>query len=193
VITPNIGEEFVYKANYFEEGKRSSDKDKYSQNYFESIFHPLYYKMFRCKREYCNFSQLCPFYHSEDEKKTWDRTFSNYIRKDRISYVKDKQKYYEREDNKRGKAMSMNNLDDNRPTASKSDQKRAAVRKTGVKAQPHLEEKEQVKPFQGKKWEDWKKESAASMSQSPRSTGSKDSSKESVDNMRVVSSLNKIL
>jgi len=142
--------------------------------------------MFRCKREYCNFSQLCPFYHSEDEKKTWDRTFSNYIRKDRISYVKDKQKYYEREDNKRGKAASTNNLDD-KPTVGKSDQKRAGTRKTGVgKAQPPLEEKEQVKSFQGKKWEDWKKESAASQSQSPKSTGSK-------DNMRVVSSLNKIL
>jgi hypothetical protein len=149
--------------------------------------------MFRCKREYCNFSQLCPFYHSEDEKKTWDRTFSNYIRKDRISYVKDKQKYYEREDNKRNKAVSMNNLDD-KPSVSKSDlQKRAGTRKTGGKALPHSEEKEQVKPFQGKKWEDWKKESATSQSPSPRSTGSKDSGKESVDNIRVIASLNKVL
>jgi len=191
VLTSNIGEEFVYKANYFEEGKRSSDKDKYSQNYFESIFHPLYYKMFRCKREYCNFSQLCPFYHSEDEKKTWDRTFSNYIRKDRISYVKDKQKYYEREDNKRGKgvSMSMNNLDD-KAVASKSDQKRAGNRKVGGKAPPHLEEKEQLKSFQGKKWEEWKKDST---SQSPKSTGSKDSKESADNNIRVISSLNKIL
>jgi len=96
VITPNIDEEFIYKANYYEEGKRGcAEKDKCSQNYFESMFHPLYYKMFRCKREYCNFSQFCPFYHSEEEKKTWDRVFSNFVRKDRISYVKDKQKYYE--------------------------------------------------------------------------------------------------
>jgi hypothetical protein len=95
VITSNIGDEFIYKANYFEEGKRGFEKGKHSQNYFESMFHPLYYKMFRCKREYCNFAQFCPFYHSEEEKKTWDRTFSNFIRKDRISYVKDKQKYYE--------------------------------------------------------------------------------------------------
>jgi hypothetical protein len=96
VITPNIEEEFIYKANYYEEGKRGcAEKDKCSQNYFESMFHPLYYKMFRCKREYCNFSQFCPFYHSEEEKKTWDRVFSNFVRKDRISYVKDKQKYYE--------------------------------------------------------------------------------------------------
>jgi hypothetical protein len=102
VITTNIGEEFTYKANYFEEGKHSTDKDKYSQNYFESMFHPLYYKMFRCKREYCNFSQICPFYHSEEEKKTWDKTFSNYIRKDRISYVKDKVKYFENKNNQNG-------------------------------------------------------------------------------------------
>jgi hypothetical protein len=101
VITSQIGEEFVYKANYFEDGKRNFEKLKYSQNYFESMFHPLYYKMFRCKREYCNFSQLCPFYHTEEEKKTWDRTFSNYIRKDRISYVKDKKKYYEKDENRR--------------------------------------------------------------------------------------------
>jgi hypothetical protein len=78
VLPSNIEEEFTYKANYF-----------------ESMFHPLYYKMFRCKREYCNFSQFCPFYHSEEEKKTWDKVFSNFVRKDRISYVKDKQKYYE--------------------------------------------------------------------------------------------------
>jgi hypothetical protein len=101
VIASQIGEEFVYKANYFEDGKRNFEKLKYSQNYFESMFHPLYYKMFRCKREYCNFSQLCPFYHTEEEKKTWDRTFSNYIRKDRISYVKDKKKYYEKDENRR--------------------------------------------------------------------------------------------
>lgn len=101
VITNNLGEEFIYKANYYEDGKKQSEKDKYSQNYFESMFHPLYYKMFRCKREYCNFSQLCPFYHSEEEKKTWDKTFSNFIRKDRISYVKDKFKYFEKEDAKK--------------------------------------------------------------------------------------------
>jgi len=91
VLFNTIEEEFTYKANYYEEGKRCSEKDKHSCNYFESMFHPLYYKMFRCKREYCNFSQFCPFFHSEEEKKTWDRTFSNFIRKDRISYVKDKQ------------------------------------------------------------------------------------------------------
>jgi len=190
VISPSIGEEFVYKANYFEEGKRSSDKDKYSQNYFESIFHPLYYKMFRCKREYCNFSQLCPFYHSEDEKKTWDRTFSNYIRKDRISYVKDKQKYYEREENKKNKAQSMPCLDE-KPSASKSDPKRANnVRKVGPKTQmPRIEEKEQLKPFQNKKWDDWKKETSISI---PSSKSTSKESKESSDMRKVIASMSQI-
>jgi len=48
--------------------------------------------MFRCKRDFCNQSAFCPFYHSEDEKKVWDNTFRGFIRKDRVSYVKDKQK-----------------------------------------------------------------------------------------------------
>jgi len=95
VITSTVDEEFVYKANYYEEGRSHAEKEKYSQNYFESMFHPLYYKMFRCKREYCNESRSCPFYHYEQEKKTWDKVFSSFIRKDRITYVKDKQKYYE--------------------------------------------------------------------------------------------------
>jgi hypothetical protein len=193
VISPNIGEEFVYKANYFEEGKRSSDKDKYSQNYFESIFHPLYYKMFRCKREYCNFSQLCPFYHSEDEKKTWDRTFSNYIRKDRISYVKDKQKYYEREENKKNKAQSMPCLDE-KLSASKSDKNRAngtAKKPSGTKTQqPRIEEKEQLKPFQSKKWDDWKKETGSISIPSSKSTSKE--SKDSFDMKKVAASMSQI-
>jgi hypothetical protein len=95
VISPTMDEEFTYKANYYEEGRSNAEKDKYSQNYFESMFHPLYYKMFRCKREYCNSCHSCPFYHNEQEKKNWDQMFSSFIKKDRITYVKDKQKYYE--------------------------------------------------------------------------------------------------
>jgi len=120
VITPVIDEEFIYKANYYEEGKRgSTDKDKHSQNYFESMFHPLYYKMFRCKRDYCNFSSCCPFYHSEEEKKTWDRVFSNFIRKDRISYVKDKQKYYETNKHHNNQSNSNTPTLPNNPNESK--------------------------------------------------------------------------
>lgn len=96
VITDKVTDEFVFKANYSEnKGEDSDDKAKCSQNHFESVYHPLYYKLFKCKREHCNVSVYCPFYHTEEEKKTWDRSFSNYIRKDRISYVKEKQKYYE--------------------------------------------------------------------------------------------------
>lgn len=95
VASRGAEEDFDYKANYYEEGRNNADKAKYSQNYFESMFHPLYYKMFRCKREYCNANHFCPFYHEEQEKKTWDRVFNSFIKKDRITYVKDKQKYYE--------------------------------------------------------------------------------------------------
>jgi hypothetical protein len=130
VITTNIGEEFTYKANYFEEGKHHTDKDKYSQNYFESMFHPLYYKMFRCKREYCNFSQLCPFYHSEEEKKTWDKTFSNFIRKDRISYVKDKFKYFENKNNANQQNTDKTTTPTN-TTAKSGQPKKDQVKKPG--------------------------------------------------------------
>jgi len=95
VISIRVDEEFEYKANYFEEGRSNAEREKYSLNYFESMFHPLYYKMFRCKREYCKSCQFCPFFHHEQEKKTWDKTFGSFIKKDRITYVKDKQKYYE--------------------------------------------------------------------------------------------------
>jgi len=95
VITDAFEDEFAYKANYFEERRSNAEKDKYSQNYFESMFHPLYYKMFRCKRALCNECKFCPFYHNEQEKKAWDRTFGDFMKKDRITYVKDKQRYYE--------------------------------------------------------------------------------------------------
>ena len=95
VIMSEGNEEFAYKANYFEEGKNHTEKDKYSYNYFESMFHPLYYKMFRCKRTYCNSHRLCPFYHHEDEKKAWNNTFNTFVQKERVNYVKDKQKYYD--------------------------------------------------------------------------------------------------
>jgi hypothetical protein len=194
VITPNIGEEFVYKANYFEEGKRSSDKEKYSQNYFESMFHPLYYKMFRCKREYCNFSQVCPFFHSEEEKKTWDKLFSNYIRKDRISYVKDKQKYYEKDEKRK---MSMNlspstgSTSAEKPSSGKSSTRRGgATKKSGKKEEP-------LKNFQSKKWDDdWKKEEPISQSltslpddSSPKSTASKDSKESGSRKLRYPTSM----
>jgi hypothetical protein len=180
VIAPNIGEEFVFKANYFEDGKRSSEKYKYSQNYFESMFHPLYYKMFRCKRDYCNFSQLCPFYHSEEEKKTWDRTFSNYIRKDRISYVKDKQKYYEKQENRKKQNSTQNSNQEEKTTTTstttsgKSDRNRKGFNRRGQgqeKTFTPFEEKTSERPFHNKFFEDW---NGGLESHSPKSTDSKD-------------------
>jgi len=117
VITKNAEEEFIYKANYFEEGRRPySEKDKYSQNYFESMFHPLYYKMFRCKRDFCNHSAFCPFYHTEQEKNTWDQTFKNLVGKDRVSFLKEKQKGSERkykgQENKRRGMINENSYID---------------------------------------------------------------------------------
>jgi len=172
VITTNIGEEFTYKANYFEEGKHGTEKEKYSQNYFESMFHPLYYKMFRCKREYCNFSQLCPFYHSEEEKKTWDKTFSNYIRKDRISYVKDKFKYFENKNNaNQQKGKEEVNTKSPKMTTPKT-QSRKLPPKDKEKAEDKIKPK---KEFQPRNWDDWKKDSVSLTSLSPKSDHSKDS------------------
>lgn len=170
VITTNIGEEFTYKANYFEEGKHGTDKDKYSTNYFESMFHPLYYKMFRCKREYCNFSQICPFYHSEEEKKTWDKTFSNYIRKDRISYVKDKFKYFENKNAANGQVKPDKEGDQKTTkTDNKPGQRRDSNKRYG-KDNKEREDKPKSKNFQGKKWDEWKKDNTQSLtSLSPKS------------------------
>jgi len=167
VITSSVEEEFVYKANYYEEGKRHADKDKYSQNYFESMFHPLYYKMFKCKREFCDESYFCPFFHNEDEKKSWDRSFADSIKKDRISYVKDKQKYYEHgNDNRRARTGAQQ-----APEASrgKPDYKPKSFRNNrenqGQQFHHHHFHEEkfvEVKPFPSKSWEDWKKDSDSS-------------------------------
>jgi hypothetical protein len=92
VIPGTVGEEFLYKANYFIQNKTRGNKEEYSQNYFESMFHPLYYKMFQCKREYCGSSAMCPFFHSEEEKNSYDKVFSNFMRKDRKYFAKDKVK-----------------------------------------------------------------------------------------------------
>lgn len=161
VIKPEIDEEFVYKANYYEEGKRHADKDKYSQNYFESMFHPLYYKMFRCKREYCNQPLWCPFFHNEEEKKTWDNVFGQCINKGRITYVKDKQKYYEHgTEGKRARTGALP------PQVGKgkneNHNKHYQQNRSGRSYQNFpMEEKiyERSKTFQTKKWDEWKKSS----------------------------------
>jgi hypothetical protein len=137
--------------------------------------------MFRCKREYCNFSQICPFYHSEEEKKTWDKTFSNYIRKDRISYVKDKVKYFENKNQQGGNNANKENGGNGGSLNSLKSEKNNSSSKSGSKKEQGKRGKEKFtfeekqgksKQFQGKKWDDWRKES---VSQSPKSTASRDS------------------
>jgi len=84
-----VEDEFLYKANY-DKTKCDPFPDKFSQNYFESMFHPIYYKLFLCKRNLCEKSEFCPFYHTKDEMQAWDGSFMHYIQKSRDVYTKDK-------------------------------------------------------------------------------------------------------
>lgn len=88
-ITRKVEDEFIYKANY-DKSKCDPFPDKFSKNYFESMFHPIYYRLFQCKRSHCENSFFCPFFHTKDEKTTWDETFLIYIRKSRDVYTKEK-------------------------------------------------------------------------------------------------------
>jgi len=171
VVTPKIEEEFNYKANYLVDGKNSAEKEKHSLNYFESMFHPLYYKMFKCKRESCNFSQFCPFFHSEEEKKTWDNMFSNFIRKDRVSYVKDKQKYYESSSNNQQQQQqsptspksanpyyrNQNNRSNNKQRAGKNQQTGSPL--YGKSQNMEWKADKRVEPHSATKWENNKQRS----------------------------------
>ena len=85
-ITPRIRDEFLYKANY-DKKKEIPNNAKYSRNYFESIYHPIYYKLFKCKRVGCNQSYYCPFNHNEVEKLLWDEIFQIYFLKKREMYT----------------------------------------------------------------------------------------------------------
>jgi len=88
-ITRKVEDEFIYKANY-DKSKCDPFPDKFSKNYFESMFHPIYYRLFQCKRSHCENSFFCPFFHTKDEKTTWDETFLTHIRKSRDVYTKEK-------------------------------------------------------------------------------------------------------
>jgi hypothetical protein len=85
-ITPRVRDEFLYKANY-DRKKDVPNNAKYSRNYFESIYHPIYYKLFKCKRVGCNQSYFCPFNHSETEKLLWDEIFQLFFLKRREMYT----------------------------------------------------------------------------------------------------------
>jgi len=98
-ITRKVEDEFIYKANY-DKSKCDPFPDKFSKNYFESMFHPIYYRLFQCKRTHCENSFFCPFFHTKDEKTTWDETFLTYIRKSRDVYTKEKKEKKEPVKNK---------------------------------------------------------------------------------------------
>lgn len=89
-VTPTSTEDFTYKANYQKTVESMSDTDSYSRNFFESLFHPIFYKLFPCKRKYCNGSYLCPFRHSEKEKSQWDDRFLKLTKKQRDIFLKEK-------------------------------------------------------------------------------------------------------
>ena len=89
VISSNLKEDFVYTANY-KKTKGSENLEKYSLNYFESIFHPIYYKLFQCKRNKCSQINLCPFIHCDLENSIWEETFQKYTLKPRDLLTKKK-------------------------------------------------------------------------------------------------------
>jgi len=84
-------EEFIYKANYKkEENINANDNEDGSKNFYESLFHPIFYKLFQCKRKYCKGTYFCPFQHSEKEKLQWDEKFTKMTGKQRETVLKEK-------------------------------------------------------------------------------------------------------
>jgi len=82
--------EFKYAGNFGDNKKGENEKLSFSCNFFESLFHPLYYKHFKCVRTKCEKSVYCPYYHSNEEKTIWGATFRNFIGKDRDVFTKRK-------------------------------------------------------------------------------------------------------
>lgn len=78
--------EFKYAGNFFD-GK-SNDKSAFSHNFFESLYHPLYYKNFRCVRTECSQSVLCPYNHSAEEKIISSLIFKNFFGKEKEIFTK---------------------------------------------------------------------------------------------------------
>ena len=98
VIPEKPQEEFMYKGKYQEGLNEESLDASYSYNYFESVFHPLFYKFFDCKRSQCRGSIFCPMRHADEERIVWEEEFSLNWRKDRsIYYPKKKRGQYQTE------------------------------------------------------------------------------------------------
>ncbi len=99
-VLNNSTKEFRYAGN-FADNKKVNEKAAFSQNFFESLFHPLYYKNFKCVRTKCGQSVFCPYFHSEEEKTVWTVFFKSYFGKDREVFTKKKageedQQHYQR-------------------------------------------------------------------------------------------------
>ena len=101
-VIPNLQEftgEFKYQANYFKEGKSPLPKERYSQNFFESLYHPLYYKQFACKREHCDKSIFCPYFHNQREKLEWELVFEQSLKVNRQTFLSTKARQFQGPDN----------------------------------------------------------------------------------------------
>lgn len=88
-LTFSENDDFAYKANYQRNGD-NAEFELSSKNFFESLFHPIFYKLFPCKRKYCEGSYFCPFKHSDKEKMEWDDKFLKLTSKQRDIFLKEK-------------------------------------------------------------------------------------------------------
>mmetsp|Transcript_2288 Transcript_2288/g.2016 ORF Transcript_2288/g.2016 Transcript_2288/m.2016 type:complete len:174 (-) Transcript_2288:212-733(-) len=76
LVLNEIGKEFRYAGNFADSRRlQGSNKLDFSLNFFESLFHPLYYKNFSCVRTKCEKSVFCPYHHSPEEKNLWNTYF----------------------------------------------------------------------------------------------------------------------
>ncbi len=89
-LTFTENDDFTYKANYTKTGDSMTEIEACSRNFFESLFHPIFYKLFPCKRKYCEGSYFCPFRHSDKEKNEWDERFMRLTNKQRDLFLKEK-------------------------------------------------------------------------------------------------------
>jgi hypothetical protein len=102
----NNEKEFRYAGNFADARKKSQNKNEFSQNFFESLYHPLYYKNFCCVRSKCEKSVFCPYYHSNAEKNVWGIIFKNFFGKDREIFTKKRNPEEEKSQKLQGKHSS---------------------------------------------------------------------------------------
>ena len=83
VMAPNIagnpgntgGTPLAYHAKMCDKkGCRFKEKCLFGHNFFESYYHPLYYKKFNCKENLngeCDGNRYCPYVHEKEEEEYW--------------------------------------------------------------------------------------------------------------------------